>query len=189
LPVRHLGRLLLSAQQPGHSVCPKESNQLRSVPIQAVTVDDSFWPPKRRVWQEVTIPDCFTKFENDRGGALHNFDRVRDGQADGHAGPPWFDGLVYEMIRGATSEGEAFGADYFLPNNGYLETCGAVAAGFFDRNLNLLTGDARYVDALERELYNGEEVSSASFDTNAAIPTSEHPFWRPDTAAPLVLWR
>ena len=51
--------------------------------------------------------------------------------------------------------GEAFGNDYFLPNDGYLETCGAVAAGFFDRNLNLLTGDARYVDALERELYNG----------------------------------
>jgi uncharacterized protein len=56
---------------------------------------------------------------------------------------------------GATAEGEAFGKDYFLPNDGYLETCGAVGAGFFDRNLNLLTGDARYVDALERELYNG----------------------------------
>ena len=56
---------------------------------------------------------------------------------------------------GATPAGEAFGHDYFLPNDGYLETCGAVAAGFFDRNLNLLTGDARYVDALERELYNG----------------------------------
>src|SRR6185436_1732219 len=41
---------------------------------------------------------------------------------------------------GATSEGEAFGNDYILPNDGYLETCGAVAAGFFDRNLNLLTG-------------------------------------------------
>ena len=56
---------------------------------------------------------------------------------------------------GATSEGEAFGKDYFLPNDGYLETCGAVGAGFFARNLNLLTGEARYVDALERELYNG----------------------------------
>jgi DUF1680 family protein len=56
---------------------------------------------------------------------------------------------------GATAEGEAFGKDYFLPNDGYLEICGAVAAGFFDRNLNLLCGDARYADALERELYNG----------------------------------
>jgi DUF1680 family protein len=56
---------------------------------------------------------------------------------------------------GSTAAGEAFGKDYFLPNDGYLETCGAVAAGFFDRNLNLLSGDARYVDALEGELYNG----------------------------------
>ena len=361
------------------------ANQLMPVSIQSVTIEDAFWSPKRKVWQQVTIPDCFDKFENDRGGALNNFDRVRDGKRDGHAGPPWYDGLIYEMIRsaadflaahpdsvlenrvdgyiariaaaqnrdrdgylntwtellhptqrwgldggndgyqhemynvgalcdaamhyydatgktsllkvavklaiytcdqvgptpkyelvpnhaiaeeafgnlylffrahpdlkrempvavaeqryldlaqywveargqarkdqksygaynqdhlpvfeqqtieghavraallfagvaalagingrddyratairvwenmngkktyvtggiGATAEGEAFGKDYFLPNDGYLETCGAVGAGFFDRNLNLLTGEARYVDALERELYNG----------------------------------
>src|ERR1700758_1953811 len=77
------------------------SNQLASVPISSVTINDGFWSPKRRVWQEVTIPDCFTKFENDRGGAFNNFDRVRDGKSDGHAGPPWFDGLVYEMISGS----------------------------------------------------------------------------------------
>jgi DUF1680 family protein len=76
-------------------------NQLTPVPIQSVTLQDSFWSPKRSVWQEITIPDCFTKFENDRGGAFNNFDRVRDGKLDGHAGPPWYDGLIYEMIRGA----------------------------------------------------------------------------------------
>lgn len=360
------------------------ADTLTPVPIQAVTIDDSFWSPKRKVWQEITIPDCFNKFENDRGGALNNFDRVRDGDSDDHAGPPWYDGLIYEMIRGssdflgthpdpvlekridgyiariaaaqavdtngylntwtelehptwrwglnggndgwqhemynvgalceaavhyyqatgktsllkvavklanytcdqigpapklelvpnhaiveeafgnlylffqahpdlkrelpvtvderryldlaqywvearghprkdqksygaynqdqapvfeqqtieghavraallcsgvaelggingrpeyrdaatrlwedmsgrkmyisggigASAEGESFGKDYFLPNDGYLETCGAVAAGFFNRNLNLLSGDARYADGLERELYN-----------------------------------
>jgi len=369
----------------GSWAAAREAGQLTNVPIQAVTIDDSFWSPKRKLWQEVTIPDCFTKFDNDRGGALNNFDRVRDGASGGHAGPPWYDGLVYEMIRGAadflaakpdpllekridayierigaaqardpdgylntwtelehptqrwglnggndgyqhemynvgalveaalhyyqatgkarllniavklanytcdqvgpapkhelvpnhaiveeafgnlyrffrvhpelkrempvtvderryldlaqywvearghprkdqpsygaydqddkpvfeqttieghavraallyagvaalggingradyrdaairvwrnmtgqkmyvtggigaTSAGEAFGANYFLPNNGYLETCAAVAAGFFARNMNLLTGDAQYVDVLERELYNG----------------------------------
>jgi DUF1680 family protein len=363
----------------------QDFNKLTPVPIQSVTIGDSFWSPRRKIWQEVTIPDCFTKFENDRGGALNNFDRVRDGKSDSHAGPPWYDGLIYEMIRGsadflaakpdpilenridgyisrivaaqdrdtngylntwtelehpnqrwglnggndgyqhemynvgalceaavhyyratgkssllkaavrlanytceqvgpspkselvpnhaiveeafanlylffrahpelksgmpvpiderrylqlaqywvearghprkdqpsygaynqdhkpvleqtsieghavravllcagvtalagingrddyrqaairlwknmsekkmyvtggigATAAGEAFGNDYFLPNDGYLETCGAVGASFFDQNLNLLTGDARYVDALERELYNG----------------------------------
>src|SRR6516225_2851333 len=77
------------------------SNHLTPVPIQFVTIEDSFWSPKRKIWQEVTIPDCFSKFENDRGGALNNFDRVRDGKSDGHAGPPWYDGLIYEMIRGS----------------------------------------------------------------------------------------
>ena len=80
----------------------QEFNQLTAVPIQSVTLEDSFWSPKRRVWQEITIPDCFTKFESDRGGALNNFDRVRDGKSGGHAGPPWYDGLIYEMIRGAS---------------------------------------------------------------------------------------
>ena len=370
---------------PGGGAAAQESNQLTPVPIQSVTIEDSFWSPKRKVWEEVTIPDCLSKFEDDRGGAFNNFDRVRDGKSDGHAGPPWYDGLIYEMIRGsadflsakpdpvlekrldgyiariaaaqgrdpdgylntytelqhpnqrwglnggndgyqhemynvgalcegavhyyaatrktallkvavklanytydqvgpapkfelvpnhaiaeeafanlclffrqhpelkrqmpvpvderrylelaqywvearghprkdqpsygaynqdhqpvfeqktieghavraallcagvsalagingrddyreaairlwndmtgkkmyitggigATAADEAFGKDYFLPNDGYLETCGAVGAGFFARNLNLLTGDARYVDVLERELYNG----------------------------------
>lgn len=79
----------------------QEFNQLRPVPIQSVTIGDPFWSPKRKIWQDVTIPDSFTKFEDDRGGALNNFDRVRDGKSDGHAGPPWYDGLIYEMIRGS----------------------------------------------------------------------------------------
>jgi DUF1680 family protein len=83
------------------NTAPQEFDRLTPVPIQSVNVEDSFWTPKRKVWQEVTIPDCFTKFENDRGGALNNFDRVRDGKTDGHAGPPWYDGLIYEMIRGS----------------------------------------------------------------------------------------
>ncbi len=55
---------------------------------------------------------------------------------------------------GATAEGEAFSQDYVLPNTGYLETCAAVGSAFFSRNMNLAFGKARYVDELERELYN-----------------------------------
>jgi DUF1680 family protein len=55
---------------------------------------------------------------------------------------------------GAFAQDEKFGADYLLPNDAYLETCAAVGAGFYHRNMNLLFGDARYVDELERVLYN-----------------------------------
>ncbi|RYD17762.1 MAG: DUF1553 domain-containing protein, partial [Verrucomicrobiaceae bacterium] len=56
---------------------------------------------------------------------------------------------------GAVAAHEGFGADYELPHDGYAETCAAVAGGFFSHNMNLLTGQAKYVDTLERELYNG----------------------------------
>ena len=56
---------------------------------------------------------------------------------------------------GAVPAIEGFAGDYELPNNGYLETCAAVGAGFFHRNMNVLFGEAKYVDELERALYNG----------------------------------
>jgi len=45
---------------------------LTPVPIQQVVIQDDFWSPKLRVWREVNIPDCFTKFENDRTAASSN---------------------------------------------------------------------------------------------------------------------
>lgn len=59
--------------------------------IKQVGIDDAFWSPKRTVWQEVTIRDCFRKFESDRGGAINNFDKVAGGNVGGHAGDPWMD--------------------------------------------------------------------------------------------------
>ena len=75
-------------------------HRLTPVPIRQVSIDDDFWSPKRKVWQKVTIPDCFTKFENDRGGAINNFDRVRDGKPAVTPARNGTTGLIYEMIRG-----------------------------------------------------------------------------------------
>jgi uncharacterized protein len=57
---------------------------------------------------------------------------------------------------GATSSGEAFGRAYELPNmSAYNETCAAVGNDYWNQRLFLLHGDARYIDVLERTLYNG----------------------------------
>jgi DUF1680 family protein len=57
---------------------------------------------------------------------------------------------------GARHEGEAFGENYELPNlTSYNETCAAQANIFWNQRLFLLTGDAKYIDILERTLYNG----------------------------------
>ncbi|TWF41439.1 hypothetical protein FHW36_103243 [Chitinophaga polysaccharea] len=57
---------------------------------------------------------------------------------------------------GATGAGEAFGAAYELPNmSAYAETCAAIANVYWNNRMFLLHGDAKYIDVLERTLYNG----------------------------------
>ena len=57
---------------------------------------------------------------------------------------------------GATGAGEAYGIDYQLPNmSAYCETCANIANVFWNYRMFLLHGDAKYMDVLERSLYNG----------------------------------
>ncbi len=57
---------------------------------------------------------------------------------------------------GSRHEGEAFGDNYELPNaTAYNETCAAIGNVFWNHRLFLLHGDAKYLDVLERTLYNG----------------------------------
>jgi DUF1680 family protein len=57
---------------------------------------------------------------------------------------------------GATGNGEAFGKPYELPNmSAYAETCAAIANVYWNSRMFLLHGDAKYIDVLERTLYNG----------------------------------
>jgi hypothetical protein len=57
---------------------------------------------------------------------------------------------------GARHGGEAFGENYELPNaSAYNETCAAIANALWNHRMFLLHGDARFLDVLERVLYNG----------------------------------
>ncbi len=56
---------------------------------------------------------------------------------------------------GAAGGHEGFGAKYELPNlSAYCETCAGIANVFWNYRLFLLEGDAKYIDVLERSLYN-----------------------------------
>lgn len=55
---------------------------------------------------------------------------------------------------GALSDLERFGPDYFLPPAAYLETCAAIGSCLYSARLAELTGDGRYVDEMERVIYN-----------------------------------
>jgi DUF1680 family protein len=146
-------------------------NSLTPVPIQQVTIRDAFWSPKIKVWREVTIPDCFDKFEQDRGGAINNFDHVRDGKSDCHAGPPWYDGLIYEMIRGA-SDFMAAQPDLTLEKrvDGYITRIAAAQAkdpnGYLNTWTELEHPSQRWGlnggnDGYQHEIYNIGALSDA----------------------------
>jgi len=110
-----LSQLIIAGQQ-SHA----QEHTIKPLPLQSVKVNDSFWSPKIKVWNTVTVYDVLDKlegkYEPDRPDikadkeklghtydAFHNFDLVAQGKSNinEHDGPPWYDGLVYETIRGA----------------------------------------------------------------------------------------
>ena len=50
---------------------------------------------------------------------------------------------------------EGFGEPYLLPNRTYCESCAAIAGVLWQHRMNLLMGEAKYVDVMELVLYNG----------------------------------
>ncbi len=71
----------------------------------------------------------------------------------------WED-LVYRKMYltggiGATGGNEGFADPYFLPNmTAYCETCASIGDIFFNHRLFLLHGQSKYIDILEKTLYN-----------------------------------
>lgn len=57
---------------------------------------------------------------------------------------------------GSSRKNEGFTDDYDLPNaEAYCETCASVGMVFWNQRMNMLKGDGKYVDILEKAMYNG----------------------------------
>jgi DUF1680 family protein len=57
---------------------------------------------------------------------------------------------------GSSVHNEGFTEDYDLPNKeAYCETCASVGMVFWNQRMHEFTGDSKYVDVLERSMYNG----------------------------------
>lgn len=73
---------------------------------------------------------------------------------------------------GATGSNEGFSTPYELPNySAYCETCSSIAFVFWCQRMFQLTGESRYVDVLERTLYNA---------LNAGLSLSGDAFFYPN---------
>jgi DUF1680 family protein len=56
---------------------------------------------------------------------------------------------------GSSGSNEGFTNDYDLPNeNAYCETCASVGMVFWNQRMGMLTGESKYIDVLEKSLYN-----------------------------------
>jgi len=56
---------------------------------------------------------------------------------------------------GSSGSNEGFTTDFDLPNEkAYCETCASVGMVFWNQRMNAMSGDASYMDVLERVLYN-----------------------------------
>lgn len=57
---------------------------------------------------------------------------------------------------GQSAANEGITEDYDLPNKeAYCETCASIGMVLWNSRMNQMTGDAKYVDVMERSLYNG----------------------------------
>jgi hypothetical protein len=87
--------------------------------------------------------------------ALEDDEKMRE------AGDRIWDNLVHTKLYltggiGAAGGHEGFGREYELPNmTAYNETCASVGMDYWNHRQFLLHGDAKYVDVMERTLYNG----------------------------------
>ncbi|MDR2955261.1 MAG: glycoside hydrolase family 127 protein [Prevotella sp.] len=88
-----------------------KGNRVEFVGIKEVKINDPFWSPKFQTWSKTTAYDVLDKFEGkhhhdvnkqQEQNTFTNFNRVANGESGTrhHAGLPWFDGLIYETIRG-----------------------------------------------------------------------------------------
>lgn len=66
-----------------------------------VKMTDGFWAGQLDKIHRVTVWDVLNKFENDHEeGIMKNYEWVIEGKSGSHVGPPWYDGLICEVIRG-----------------------------------------------------------------------------------------
>lgn len=84
---------------------------------------------------------------------------------------------------GSIPSGERFGGDYELPNStAYNETCAAIGNAMWNQRMFQLHGDSKYIDVLEKTLYNGL-ISGVGLDGKSFFYTNameiKHSFSHP----------
>lgn len=79
----------------------KERNIMNRPEHKNVRITEGFWKQQMDKIHHTTVWDVLNKFEHDHeAGIMRNFEWVVEGARGEHIGPPWYDGLICEVIRG-----------------------------------------------------------------------------------------
>lgn len=79
----------------------KEQNIMNRPEHKNVRITEGFWKEQMDKIHHTTVWDVLNKFEHDHeAGIMKNFEWVVEGARGEHIGPPWYDGLICEVIRG-----------------------------------------------------------------------------------------
>jgi DUF1680 family protein len=100
--------------------------------------------------------------------------------------------LYVQGGAGAIGDGERYGENYELPNEtAYNETCAAIANIFWNQRMFLLHGDSKYIDVMEKIMYNGF-ISGIGLDGKSFFYTNamqvKNSFNHPDMEAQRSGW-
>jgi DUF1680 family protein/alpha-L-arabinofuranosidase len=109
--MKKLGLLICISILPPLSVEAQINGKRQLSQVHRTSINDPFWNPRFELWEKSTANDVLDKFEGkhlksseeqQKNNVFANFDKIAAGKKGkgGHAGLPWFDGLVYESIRG-----------------------------------------------------------------------------------------
>ena len=80
--------------------------------------------------------------------------------------------LYVQGGAGAVGSGERYGDNYELPNaTAYNETCAAIANVYWNQRMFQLHGESKYIDVLEKILYNGM-ISGVGLDGKSFFYTN-----------------
>jgi DUF1680 family protein len=137
----------------------RSASNVVNVPVKPRTAIEGFWRDRLALFRTITLNDIFDKFEVH--GALENFDAVAVGKKGGHSGPPFYDGLIYETIRGASDFLATYpDEDLSARLDGYINRIAAAQAadpdGYLNTYVTLLCPDQRWGNHGGNQLWHHE---------------------------------
>lgn len=118
----------------------------RNVELNNVKINDKFWRGILDRTESVTVPDVLKKLLGD--GVLNNYRRIIEGETGKHDGPPWSDGMFYEVmcgVSGLLSDGYDKKLDEALDEYAaIIEKAQLVNDGYICTNTSLLMPKQRF---------------------------------------------